>query len=199
MKKFGFIFLMVMMAMLAACSSDDDNASKKDEEGALKVDKGLLNVEVTLPASFFEGEDIDSVIAEAKKDGVSKVTKNEDGSLMYKMPKSKHKEMMKDLEKNAEETMEEMKNGKDYPSIKEVSHNKAFSKFTLEVDKETYENGFDGFAAMGLGITGMYYQVFNGASPDEYKVTISVKDAATQKVFDEVVYPDDLEGEEEAK
>ena len=45
----------------------------------------------------------------------------------------------------------------------------------------------------------MYYQVFNGASPDEYKVTISVKDAATQKVFDEVVYPDDLEGEEEAR
>ena len=56
---------------------------------------------------------------------------------------------MKDLEKNTEETMEEMKNGKDYPSIKEVSHNKAFSKFTLEVDKETIREWFRRFCRHG--------------------------------------------------
>ena len=38
--------------------------------------------------------------------------------------------------------------------------NKSFSKFTLIVDKEAFENSFDGFAALGLAMTGMYYQAF---------------------------------------
>ena len=61
------------------------------------MDKGLLNVEVTLPASMFEGEDMDSSIAEAEKEGI-KVTRNDDGSATYKMSKGKHKEMMKEME-----------------------------------------------------------------------------------------------------
>ena len=198
MKKLGFIFLPFMLLILAACSSDEG----KGEEGQVNVDKGLLNVEVTLPATFFEGEDLDSVIAEAKKDGVSKVTKNDDGSLTYKMPKSKHKEMLKDLAKSTDETMEEMKNDKDFPSIKDISRNKSLSEFTMEVDKGKFEDSFDGFAALGLGITGMYYQAFNGKDLDDYNVTIFIKDEETQKVFDKFVYPDDLEeaGEsEEAK
>ena len=28
-------------------------------EGSIEVDKGLFSVEITMPASFFEGEDID--------------------------------------------------------------------------------------------------------------------------------------------
>ena len=198
MKKLGIIFLPFMLLILAACSSDEG----KGEEGQVNVDKGLINVEVTLTATFFEGEDLDSVIAEAKKDGVSKVTKNDDGSLTYKMPKSKHKEMMKDLAKSTDETMEEMKNDEDFPSIKEISRTKSLSEFTLEVDKGKFEDSFDGFAALGLGITGMYYQAFSGKDVDDYNVTIFIKDAETQKVFDEFVYPDDLEeaGEsEEAK
>ena len=34
------------------------------------VDKGLLNVEFVIPASFLEGEDIATFIAEAKEDDV---------------------------------------------------------------------------------------------------------------------------------
>ena len=41
------------------------------------------------------------------------------------------------------------------------------------------------------------YQLFNRANPDDYKVTISTKDEATQEVFGEVIYPDTLEELEE--
>lgn len=45
----------------------------KLEEVSVEVDKGLFNVEGTLPASLFEGEDIDSAIKEAKAEGVKEV------------------------------------------------------------------------------------------------------------------------------
>ncbi|TQR20296.1 hypothetical protein [Psychrobacillus vulpis] len=203
MKKF-LVLITAIMLFLAACSSEKEEnkvEGKKDtekvEDKAVEVDKGLFNVEITLPASFFEGQNIEEVIADAKKDGVSEVTKNEDGSLTYKMSKSKHKEMMEELETGLKESMDEMKNSEDFVSVKDVQSNKSYSEFTMVVDKEAYENSFDGFASIGLGMTGMYYQLFNGITADKTKVTIDVKDESTGEVFDTIVYPDDLEDTEE--
>ncbi|MBU8769500.1 hypothetical protein [Cytobacillus oceanisediminis] len=178
-------------------TTNEDDKNNAEENESVKVNKGLLNVEVTLPASMFEGEDMDSSIAEAEKEGI-KVTKNDDGSATYKMSKSKHKEMMKEMEAELQKTIADTKNGEDYPSVKEVSHNKDYSEFTLEVEREAYENSFDGFAVFGLGLSGMFYQLFNGVNPEEYEVKILVKDAVTGEVFDEIIYPDAMEetGEE---
>lgn len=193
------------MLVLAACSSDNekgkkdieknetadtDNKSEKDE--SVGVDKGIFNVEITLPASFFEGEDIDTVIADAKKDGIKEATKNADGSVTYKMSKEKHKEMMSEMEVGVKESMDELVS-EDYPSIREVSANKNYSTFTLIVDKAAYEGSFDGFATMGIGMMGMYYQVFDGAESDNVKVEIHVQDATTKEVFDTMVFPDDMQ------
>ncbi|MGQ4665522.1 hypothetical protein ACUIJN_06715 [Metabacillus halosaccharovorans] len=207
MKRYTYLFMMLLSLFLVACgnnnqennaSNDEESAEQKEEQTedeSVDVKKGLLNVEVTLPASMFEGEDIDTVIADAKKEGVKEVTKNEDGSLTYKMSKAKHKEMMEELKTGILETIEETKNSEDYVSIKDITHNDSFSEFTLLVEKSAYEDSMDGFAAFGLGISGMYYQLYNGVDPDDYKVTIFLKDEASQEVFDEIVYPDDLEEE----
>ncbi|WP_339254319.1 hypothetical protein NSQ43_07240 [Sporosarcina sp. FSL W8-0480] len=40
-----------------------------------------MYVEVTVPATLLEGEDIDSVIAQAKEDGIKDVKKNDDSSV----------------------------------------------------------------------------------------------------------------------
>jgi predicted small lipoprotein YifL len=141
-----------------------DNKENKDE--SIEVDKNLLSVEVTLPASMFEDQNIDDVIAQAKEDGVKEVIKNSDGSLTYKMSKSKHSEMMKEMQDQLTANIEEMKTSEDFVSIKDVTHNKSFSEFTMIVDKEAFENSFDGFAAFGLGLSGMMYQLFDGVNPD---------------------------------
>ncbi|MFB4164301.1 hypothetical protein ACE1TI_10795 [Alteribacillus sp. JSM 102045] len=159
------------------------------------MDKGLINVEVTLPASFLEEQDVDQVTEDAKEAGVSEVTENEDGSITYKMSKSTHKEMMDEMEEELNDTIEEVKNSDDYVSIEDVTTDQSFSEFTLIVDREAYENSFDGFAALGLGISGMYYQLFDGASPADYEVSIHVEDAETEEVFDTIVYPDAFEEE----
>src|SRR5690554_5848027 len=41
----------------------------EDKEKPIEVDKGLFSVNVTLPASIFQGENMDDVIAKAKEDG----------------------------------------------------------------------------------------------------------------------------------
>jgi Adhesin P1 N-terminal domain len=164
-----------------------------EEEKPIEVDKGVLNVEVTLPASLFQGEDLDRVIAEAKAAGIGEVSKNSDGSITYRMSKAKHKEMMMQMEKDLIRSIEEMKNNADLVSVQDITHNQSFSEFTLVVDKEAYKNGFDGFAVLGLGISGMFYGILNGVDPDDNKIIIFVVDEATQEVFEEMVYPDDLE------
>lgn len=206
MRSFTFLLIALLMALLVSCSNnekedtakDSDKTNEQTKDESVDVDKGLLNVEITLPASMFEGQDIDTVIADAKKEGVKDVTKNKDGSLTYKMSKAQHKEMLKEMKTTIDESIEEMKTSEDYVSIKDVTYNESLTEFTLEVDQAAYENSMDGFATMTLGMSGMMYQLYNGVDPDKYKVTIYVKDQASQKVFNEIVYPDDL-GEQETE
>jgi len=177
----------------AAQDTTEEITADEPEEQSIEVDKGVFSVEITLPASLFEGEDIDEVIAEAKEDGVSDVTVHDDGSLTYKMSKSKHNEMMREMKDDLLEYIEETKNSEDYKSIKDITHNKVFSEFTLLVDQEAFENSFDGFAALGLGMSGLYYQLFDGVAPDDYEVTVFIENLNTGEVFDTIVYPDAFE------
>lgn len=95
------------------------------------------------------------------------------------------------------ETIEDLKNGEDFASIKDVEYNKDFSEFTLWVDRNEYENSFDGFAVFGLGLSGAMYQLFDGADPENYNVRLVVKDEATKEIIGEANYPKDLEKMEE--
>lgn len=203
MKNKLLVFLLLTVLTLAACSSKDDANDKADngkqedkteETGeSVAVDKGLLNVEVTIPASFLEGEDIDTVVAQAKEDGIKDAKKNDDGSVTYTMSKAKHIEMMQEMKASVTEYVDELINGEDFASIKNVEYNKDFSKFTLEVDKEAFENSFDGFAALGLAMSGMFYQLFEGVDEEKLNVTIETVDHSTGEVFGTVDYPEAFE------
>lgn len=173
--------------------STNEVYAEKEGSEAVEVEKNILSVEITLPASMIESDNIDQVIAEAKADGVGEVIKNSDGSLTYKMSKSKHKEMMNEMATELKSSIDEMTNSEDFSSIKDITTNKSFSEFTMIVDQEVFENSFDSFATLGLGIGGMMYQLFDGVKSDDYKVTIHVKDEATGEEFATVVYPDDME------
>lgn len=190
---------MLLSLIVVACGEGDakddktqDNAENETKGEKLEVDKGLLNVEITLPASMFKDKDAETVIADAKKDGVEEVISNSDGSFTYKMSKAKHKEMLEAMKTSVIETVEEIKSSEDFPSIEDATSNKDFTEFTLVVDKEKFENSFDAFAAMGLGISGIYYQTFNGVKEDKVKATINVKDKTSGETIDTIVYPDDL-------
>jgi hypothetical protein len=196
MRRFTYIFFALMLVFLSACANKEESKeSEQNKEQTVDVNKGIFNVEITLPASMFEGQDINKVIADVEKEGI-KVTKNEDGSLTYKMSKAKHKEMMKEMKANIIDVVNETKQNKeDYKSIKDITYNGSFTEFTMVVDKAAYENSMDGFAAFGLGMAGMMYQLYNGVKSEDTRVTIFLKDQTTQKQFDQIVYPDDFNDE----
>lgn len=213
MKWWGTAALLLVL-VLAGCSSSGGNAevaanasaegdasasgteeSADGEQQGIEVDKNLTNVEITLPAAYFENQDIDAVIASAKEDGVAEATKNADGSVTYKMTKSVHKKMMAEMESGIKDALAEMTNGENFASIKNIEHNDSFSEFTLIVEREKYESSFDAFAALGIGIQSMFYQAFDGVKSDDLKATIHVQDESTGEVFKTIVYPDDMQNQ----
>lgn len=186
----------------AETSKDEsEGAAEEKSEGSIDVDKGMFNVKVTLPKTLFEMEDGDfeEIKASAEEEGIGEVTDNGDGTITYKMSKSKHKEMMKEMEEEIESSLEEIREGGEYSSIQGVTANGDYSEFTLEAEQTAYEESFDGFAVFGIGVLGLYYQLFDGADPDDYSVVIHITDAATGEEFDTVEFPevlDEMSGEQ---
>lgn len=169
--------LLLLGALMAACSEDQKKAG---------------DVEVTIPALFFEGQDIDSVISKAKNSGIKEIIKNDDGSLTYKMAKPEHEEMMKGLKEGILSNVDEIKASDDFKSVKDITYNKSFSEFTVSVNKKEFESSLDTMASVGLALTGMYYQLFNGADVENYKVTVIFNDESSGEVINTMVYPDVL-------
>lgn len=220
MKKFATIIFASGLA-LAACSSDsesetepieesgsaedamtdtpesEDTESGEDSQG-VSVDEGLFDVEVTIPAGFFEGEDPEQLAAEAEEEGIEEATVNDDGSVTYKMSKAQHKEMMAELATSVEEAKTDILESGDFPSIQSIETSDNYDRFTVNVDRQAYEDSFDGFATITLGLVGSFYQLYDGADPDNYEVTLEMTDAETGEVFDTIVYPEALDemGEE---
>ncbi|MFD0589236.1 hypothetical protein ACFQZE_14640 [Paenibacillus sp. GCM10027627] len=70
-----------------------------------------------------------------------------------------------------------------------MTHNAAFSEFTIIVDKEAYENGIDSLSSLGIVAASTYYQLFNGAPSNDLKVAIHLQDHSTNKIFSSEVHP----------
>ncbi|AVK96667.1 hypothetical protein FCT18_22230 [Lysinibacillus sphaericus] len=204
MKKILVLPLLLLFGIIfAGCSADSEKESGDKEEVAadttektsvskpLKVDKELLNVEVTIPADFFEDEDIDTVIADAKDEGIQEVIKNDDGSLTFRMSESQQKEILKDMEEEIIVFVEEIETDEQL-AIKDISYNNTYSEFTILVNPEELESTLDMDADVDLVLMGIFYQLFNGVDPAKNKVTVTYKNESNGEVIDTIVYPDDL-------
>ena len=203
LKKMIIGIMILFLFTVTACSSDEEASKEKKDDGSvekteqkkegIEVDKGLLNVEITLPEMLFEEDNMDDVVERAKEDGAKEVKKNDDGSVTFKMSKKDHKKMMEEMKEDVAESLDEIKKDDAFTSIKDITYNKDFSDITLVVDKETYENSFDGFAIFGIGLTSTFYHVFDGENPEKIKIQLNIEDEASGEVFEEVILPEDLE------
>ena len=173
LKKFIILLLIAMLALgpLTACGNNTSNVEITVPNG-----NNTSNVEITVPKSFLapdSGEiNYDEIINKAKENGVKDVVINEDGSITYKMDKAQHDKMMTELRKNVKDTFDELINGEDFPSIKEIKSNESFSEIEVVVDRERFENSLDGIGILGIVFPSMLYQVFDGVDPENCKVNI---------------------------
>lgn len=191
--------LAIATLLLAGCGDDEakKEATTDKEEQGIEVDKGLLDVELTLPAHLFEGQTAEEIEASATKQGVKEVKVNEDGTVYYKMSKSDHKKMMDKLETSIQESMDELITSGDAPSFKEIKYNKDFTDFDVTVDREAFENSMDAFMIFTFALSGTFYNAFQGEDMDNLKITVNMIDAATNETFDTTVFPDDMENAEQ--
>ncbi|MEF9942534.1 MAG: hypothetical protein RR799_09510, partial [Lachnospiraceae bacterium] len=147
MKKIIFFLMAVIMSMsLVACggkqSDGSADSSEKKEEATLKAEKKILNVEVTIPAGFFDDADT-TLDEEAKQAGVKEIIKNDDGSITMKMSKSAHEKLLKEFKNSVDESIEETLGDKEnYPSIDAITYNDDLTEFNVNVDANSY-GGFE--------------------------------------------------------
>ena len=191
------VIILLSSIFLMACASDKEATEKNNaasssdsEESGIEVDKGLLNVEITLPKMFFEDDELADIEAEMENSHEANVTKNDDGSLTIKMSKKEHKQLMSDMQEEFVDTINQMIEAEDYPSIKDITYNRNMTELSIVVDREEFESGFDGFTLFSLGFTGLFYQIFDGKDIDKEKVTMKLIDEETSEEFEELVFPD---------
>lgn len=121
-------------------TDDAENESSEDTEtdmdeldalGDIEVDKGIFDVELTLPADYIgeqTQEDLDKI---AEEHGYQSITLNSDGSATYKMTKSQHKALMEEYRTTIKDGMNDMIGSEDYPNITKVEANDNFTEFTV--------------------------------------------------------------------
>lgn len=200
-KKVTSIILAILLILsFTGCSqsaadptTDNNDVSTTEATSAqIETDEKLLTVEITLPASLFEGEDMASFDTDAyvKEQGLISATVNTDNSVTVTMTKSRHKELLDEMTTSLDTTFAEFVNGEDTAYIKEITHNDDFTAVTMKVDKAAYENAFD-FTPLAIGLSVAMYQAF---TETEYHVEISIVDVATGEAINSITYPDALNG-----
>lgn len=153
-------------------------------------------IEILLPDALFEEEDIEEIIAAAREENDVSIIKDNNGYFILVMSRDANEEIVRELEAGLLEFIADVKTNPAYVSIVDLTHDPSFTEFNLIVDKEAFEQSFDGFAALGLGVMGMYYQMFSGIVTDDIKVTVLVEDNSSGEVFEAYIYPDALDIEE---
>ena len=198
MKKLLSILLALsLMLSLTACGggktqSSGTTSSEKGTEssGGVQVDAGLLNVDVTLAASFFDGQTEEDIKAEAKENGFSDCKINADGSVTYTMSKKKYSEELDEIKKGFEEMVAGYLEGEDkVASFVDIQYNDDFSKIDIFVDAQKYSM-WDSLYAMVFYITGAYYQAFAGVANGDIDVVVNFIDNSTKSVLNTASYKD---------
>lgn len=194
MKKFLAILLVFILTLgLAACGSDD---SKESKDGSVDVDKNILTVDITFPASFFGEDGImadfdpDTYVAE---NGFEKAVVNDDGSVTVTMTKSKHKELMDEMTASIDETFDEMISDEDAPYIEKITPSKDYSSVEVLVDRNGYDSAWFDMTPFAIGLQVMFYQVFAG---DDLHCEVTMKYSDNNEVISTSIYPDSMESDE---
>ena len=154
-------------------TQDTSESLDNDQLSAIadvKVEEGLFNVTVTVPADL-TGEDasqetVDKAVAE---NGYVSGTYNSDGSVTYTMTKAQHEETMKKLSESLDESLQDIVDSKDYPGITEITHNEDYTDFKIMCSGK--EVGLaESLTFLVYYYAGGMYGVFNGKRPNNIHV-----------------------------
>jgi hypothetical protein len=170
-----------------------DDLSELEAIGDIEVDRSLLSVEITIPASLAGEADVDGLVSEFSAEGidVSDARRNADGSITYKMSRGDHRRLLTSLRESFVESFEEA--SEDFDSVQSITFNNDLTRFRITVDRAAFENSFDGFVIFLPLFAAGIYAAFDGRDPEGMRIDVDYVDAATGQVYDTFVAPDDLQ------
>lgn len=146
-------------------ASESGGTSSWSDLGDIDVDASIFNVTITVPADYVEeGTTQDSLNKAAKEEGYKSATLNSDGSVTYVMTKSQHKKMMDGIAQGIDESLADMANSEEYPTITKIEANDDYTQFKVYLN--TNEVGVsESIATLGFYLFSGTYHVFNGTGP----------------------------------
>lgn len=162
----------------------EQTSEENGTEEELSVDKNLLSVEVTLPASLIGDSESTELTEEAKSHGVKDITKNSDGSITMKMTKAAHKELLDSIKASIDESINEMLADKENcPSFDSITYNDDVTVFDVKVDPAIY-GGMEIFSAFALYMYGNMYQALNAVPESDLKTVVNFINKDTGEVIE---------------
>ena len=160
----------------AATVSDDSSAESQETRsnleafGDVEAERGLYDVELTIPKEFVGESTQEELEASAKEFGFKSIKLNDDGSATYKMTKQQHKEMMDDMRENINSLLKDMINSDDYPNFTDITANDDFTEFKIITKSEELDL-VETISVIGFYMYGGMYNTFNGTPVDNISVT----------------------------
>lgn len=137
--------------------------------GHVETEKGLFNVEMTLPPEFVGEINQEELDALTSKKGFISAQLNNDGSVTYIMTKKKHKELLEETRVSFAASIENMIGSDDYPNIVSIEANSNFTEFTV-VTKNDEISFTESFVVMSFYMMAGMYGVFSGEEVDNINV-----------------------------
>ncbi len=197
MKRLIALMLCLVLALsLAACGKKEDSpSSAAGAAQAATVQRENGQVMFTMSKNMLDivGMKADDIVSSVQNS--DQITKNDDGSLTYKMTEEEYDQVLASLKKTLDDSIEAFKTDETLSCIKEITYNDDISEIVISVDQETYKNNASAImVGPTLGIYGgMMYQMYSGIPDESIKCSVVVKDASTGEEIQSMVYPDALE------
>lgn len=176
------VTLFVCLIVLSGCTEkkEENNITNEgneivndienlDDLAKVEVEKGLFDVELTIPATYIGDKTQEELTATAQENGYKSITLNEDGSATYIMTKSQHKKLLKNMKKSFDEGLDELIGSEEYPSLKKIETNDNYTEFTITTTS-TELNLTESFSVMAFYMYGGMYSVFSGEAVDNVHV-----------------------------
>ena len=162
--------------------SENANGTADNSSDGIDVDKGLLEVEFTVPAEFFDEGTQESLDEAVNEEGFKSATLNDDGSVSYVMTRATHEKMMDDIREEIDSSLAEMVGSEEYPTITKIEPNSTYTEFKVYLSTE--EVGLaESFSVLALYVFGGMYNAFNGEPVDD--IAVSFLNESTGTVIQE--------------
>ena len=151
---------------------------------------GEEEIQITIPAALFTGEDLDEIFAAAiEEHGVDEIVPVEDDKLVYKMSPEAKASLLKEAQDQLEKKLTALKDERQYDYLVEISYASSFDDFFLSTNLDQPDKALP--VASELYMAAVYYQYLYDAEELVKEVVIVIESKETGEQ-ERLAYPGDL-------